>query len=501
MLVKNDEYLLEMRGIAKSFPGVRALKNASLKLKRGEVHALVGENGAGKSTLMNILLGSLQQDEGEIIFKGNKVNFKSPHEALSSGISMIHQEISLIPTVDISENIWIGREKRFEKYGLISRRRRNQATKGLLEQLNIRLDPQAIVRSLSVANMQLVELARAVSYNSDMIIMDEPTSSLTDHEIKLFYDIIRKLAAKGTAIIFISHKLDEVYKICDHITVMRDGEYICDHPIKEITQEELIAKIAGREIKDLFPKQPAQIRDVVLDVRNLCFGNSLRNVSFTVHKGEILGFFGLVGAGRTEIMQSIFGIDPCDDGEIYIEGKKVRIRSPRDAIKSGIGMVTEDRLHMGIIANLAVGKNISLTYLKELCNKLGFIDQKRESSDVQEISARLSIKAASMRQTIGSLSGGNQQKAILAKWLLAHPKVLIMDEPTRGIDVGSKSEIHRLISQLAQSGMGIILVSSETPEILGMSDRIFVVRNGALTAEFPRNEATQEKLVKQAFGI
>ena len=497
-----SEVILEMRDICKTFPGVKALNHARLTLHRGEVHALIGENGAGKSTLMKILLGIYQPDAGEgvILYKGQPVHFKTPHDALQAGISMIHQEINLIPTVSVAENIWIGREEKFTKAGIISTKKRNKAAADLLERLGIEIDAKEIVRNLSVANMQLVELARSVSYDSDIIIMDEPTSSLSDNEIELLYKIVRELSKNGTSVIFISHKLEEIFEVCDRVTVMRDGQYISDHDTKDITQPELVTKIAGREIKDLFPKQDTTIGDVVLEVKNFSSGKTFQDVNFSVRKGEILGFCGLVGAGRTEIMRAIFGIDGKESGEIYIDGKETKIHSPKDAIANGLAMVTEDRRGSGIISGLPLKYNISLAYLSKICNKLTFIDNKQEDADAQQVSDQLSIHAASLKQVIGSLSGGNQQKAIIARWLLTKPKVLILDEPTRGIDVGSKSEIHRLISRLAAEGMAVIMVSSEMPEILGMSDRIMVVRDGRLVGEFQRGDADQETLIQRAFG-
>ena len=499
-MANQDEYVLEMRDITKLFPGVKALDNAQLHLKRGEVHALIGENGAGKSTLMKILLGIYKEDGGEVIYKGGPVHFKTPHDALQAGISMIHQEISLIPTVSVAENIWIGREKQFEKAGIISAKRRNAAAQALLDELGIRIESGKIVRELSVANMQLVEIARAVSYNSDIIIMDEPTSSLADEEIEILYKIIRSLSAKGTAIIFISHKLEEIFEVCSRVTVMRDGQFISEHATGEITKDELVTKIAGREISDLFPKVETTPGEVVLEVKNLCAGKTFQNISFQLREREILGISGLVGAGRTEIMSAIFGIDAYESGEVLIGGKPVKIKSPKDAIRNGLAMVTEDRRGSGIIAGLAVRANISLAYLSSICNRFTFINRKKEERDAVEMKGKLQIRAASLNQAIGSLSGGNQQKAILARWLLARPKILILDEPTRGIDVGSKSEIHRLISDLAAEGMAVIMISSEMPEIMGMSDRVLVIREGKIMGEFMRGEADQETLVKRAFG-
>jgi ABC-type sugar transport system ATPase subunit len=492
-------YLLEMQGIVKRFPGVRALDGAELKLRRGEVHALIGENGAGKSTLMNILLGIFPPDKGEILFMGKKTAFKNPQGALKAGISMIHQEINLIPSMTVAENIWIGREKDFSRFGLLSLNSRYRAAAELLERMGIIISPRTPVQSLSLANMQLVELARAVSYNPQLIIMDEPTSSLSENEIRFLYRVIRELSGGGTAVIFISHKLEEIYEICDTVTVLRDGRFISRCPVPELSMDELINRIAGRTIKEMFHKEEAEIRDVALEVKSLCSGKVFNGISFSVRRGEILGFCGLVGAGRTEIMRTIFGIDPLDSGEIFVMGRKVHIRSPKDAIELGIGMVTEDR-RSGIIPILPVRQNITLASLKVFCNALGFILMKKENKAAQEKADQLAIKAASLKQVIASLSGGNQQKAIVAKWLLTNPQVLILDEPTRGIDVGSKSEIHRLVSRLAGQGLAVIMISSEMPEILGISDRIIAVRNGALAGEFHRGAVTQEELARCLFG-
>jgi len=497
--MEENKYILEMHDIIKVFPGVRALDNAQLRIKKGEVHALIGENGAGKSTLMKILLGIYRPESGEIIYKGTKVKFQTPHEALSAGISMIHQEMSLIPTVDISENVWIGRERDFRSCGLIINKKRYQETEKLLKHLKIDLNPRTIINTLSVANMQLVELARAVSYHSDIIIMDEPTSSLTDSEIRLLYDIVRELSNQGTAVIFISHKLEEIFEICDRVTVMRDGQFISEHSTGEITQDELVTKIAGREVTELYPKVKAKIKETVLEVRNLCSKQVFDHISFDVKAGEVLGFCGLVGAGRTEIMRAIFGIDHFDSGEIYLEGKKIVNRTPKDAIANGISMITEDRRGMGIVPMLSVCANISLAYLPTL-GKAGFIQKARETADIQKMIKDLNVKTPSLSTNIGDLSGGNQQKAIIARWLLTKPKVLILDEPTRGVDVGAKSEIYQLINTLTQQGIAVIMVSSELPEILGMSDRIIVVREGKIVMNTKNSEMSSELLLKHAFG-
>ncbi|MBC8537148.1 sugar ABC transporter ATP-binding protein [Feifania hominis] len=496
-----NEVLLEMKGITKVFPGVKALDNVSLEVQKGEIHALIGENGAGKSTLMKILIGLYRRDGGSVIFKGREVNFESPCDALNAGISMIHQEISLVPTLTVAENIWLGREKKFTRRGLLKPGARNAAAKELLEQIGLsHLDPKAVVSNLSVANMQLVEIARAVSYHSDLIIMDEPTSALTNVEVELLYNIIRKLASGGTSVIFISHKLEELFEVCDRLTVFRDGKYITTKTTKEIDQSGLIQYIVGRELSALFPKLPAQIGDVVLEVRNLKRAGVVNDVSFSVRAGEILGFSGLVGSGRTEIVRAIFGIDKRDSGEIFINGQRLNIRDPRDAVRAGIGMITEDRLRMGSIHSLSVMRNTTIAKFDKIGNRLGFYCPSREKAEFDSITGKIDIKYSSPNEAMSQLSGGNQQKVIISRWLLTNSKVLILDEPTRGIDVGSKSEIHRLISSLAQQGIAIILISSELPEILGMCDRIAVIRGGRIAHVCDRSEATQENLMAYAFG-
>ena len=501
-MLKDGQVILEMKKITKVFPGVRALSEVDFTLRKGALHALIGENGAGKSTLMKVLLGMYPPDGGEIWFKGEKIHFNSPHAALKAGISMIHQEISLVPTLDVAENIWMGREKQMKKAGLISWSQRYSKTKALLEELEIQVDPKALVSGLSVAEMQLVELARAVSYRSDIIIMDEPTSALTDKEIEKLYKISRKLAAEGTAIIFISHKLEEIFEICDEVSVMRDSRMIDTRAIGDIQMDELINLIAGREVSALYPKTESHVRenDVVLDVRDLRAGDQVNGVSFQLRRGEILGICGLMGAGRTEIMRAIFGLDRRDGGEIYLEGKKLDVRSPKDAIRSGIGMITEDRLRLGIVPTFSVKFNMSLAYLYNIC-KCGKISLRRESRDVAQAVQDFNVKCATVEQEIPYLSGGNQQKVILGRWLMTTPKVLILDEPTRGIDVGAKSEIHRMMDELARDGMSIIMISSELPEVMGMSDRQLVVKDGRIAGQFMRGEASQEDLMKCAFGV
>ena len=495
------ETILELNNITKVFPGVKALDNVRLDIRKGEVHALIGENGAGKSTLMNVILGTLQAEAGTIKFKGEEVHFKSPTDALNAGISMIHQEISLVQTLDIAENVWLGREDKFIKFGLLNLKARYKATKDLLESLGLDfLNPRTVVKNLSIANQQLVEIARAVSYNADVIIMDEPTSSLTQVEIDLLYSIIRDLSGRGVSIIFISHKLEEIFEICDRVTVFRDGQYIITKDVADITNAELIKYIIGRDLSNMYPKLPAEIKEPVLEVKNLKRNGVFEDISFSVRAGEILGFSGLVGAGRTEIMRSIFGADPLDSGEIFINGKQVTIKEPKDAIENGIGMVTEDRRFSGSIYALSVMANTTLAAFDSLCNSAGFYSPKTEEKAFNNAVKQIAVKYSNPKEKISQLSGGNQQKVIIARWLMAHPKVLILDEPTRGIDIGSKSEIYKIMSELAQQGMAIIMVSSELPEILGASDRIMVVREGRIVHECLRENATQESLISYAFG-
>lgn len=495
-----NEVVLEVSGLTKSFSGVEVLHGIQFQLKKGEVHALLGENGAGKSTFMKILLGIHKPDTGTILFKGKKTFFKEPFDALQAGISMIHQEINLIPNMSIAENIWVGREKQFYRHGFIDKKLQLSKTRELLQELDVDMEPDTMVKELSIASMQMVELVRAVSYRSDIIIMDEPTSALTQTEIDVLYRVVRELAKKGTAVIFISHKLEEVFEICDRVTILRDGNYIETRACKQTDMQTLIKLIVGRELNQIFPKEDVEIGEKVLEVTNLTRRGVFENVSFHIKKGEIVGFCGLMGAGRTEIMRGLFGVDPVDSGSVSVKGRQRRIRSPRDAIRCGLGMVTEDRLALGGIRILSIKSNMTLVYLKKLCAAGLFIKKKEEESRCGDMMRRMEVKASSMNQAISELSGGNQQKVILGKWLMNQPDILILDEPTRGIDVGSKSEIYRVISMLARQGMAILMVSSELPEVLGMSDRILVIREGRIVAEHKRGEADQELLIKEEFG-
>jgi len=495
------ETVLNMIGITKVFAGVKALQNVELELKKGEVHALLGENGAGKSTLMKILIGMYQPDKGNIIYNGKEVQFKNIAEALNSGISMIHQEISLVQQMDVAENIWLGREKQFMSSAIIDIKKRYAKTVELLNELEIKIDPTKMVKDLSVAQMQLVELARAVSYNANIIIMDEPTSALTAREIELLYKIVRKLTKKGVTIIYISHKFDEILEICNKVTVLRDGKYIDTMGIENLSADKLVNLVVGRELNDMFVKYQTTFGEEVIRVENFTSAGEFYDVNFSVRAGEVLGFYGLMGAGRTEIMRAIFGIDEYTSGNIYVNGEKATIKTPNAAIKIGIGMLTEDRLRLGVIHSLSVIANTTISVFRRVCNRFGVFRKANELNVFQEESNTLSIKYSSPYELIGQLSGGNQQKVMIGRWLLIRPKVLILDEPTRGIDIGAKMEIYSVIDGLAKAGMAIILVSSELPEILAMSDQVRVVRDGKIVFECPGAEADQVTLVSHAFGV
>lgn len=497
----DNTYILKMSHITKTFPGVKALRDGCLRLKKGEIHALIGENGAGKSTLMKILLGDYPADSGKIQYKGEKVAFANANQAIRAGICMIPQEINMVNTMDAAENVWLGREAQFAHMGLISKKERYEATQQLFERMNISLNPKALVQEFSAAKKQMLAIAKAISLNSELIIMDEPTSSLSESEVQMLFTVMRDLQKKGVTIVFISHKIEEIFTICQTITVLRDGMFISEHAADAIDKDALITQIAGRKIEDLYPPKRKTFGDVVLEVKNFNMQGRFRDISFFARSGEILGIYGLVGAGRSETARAIFGIDVHDSGEVYISGEKVKIHHPKDAISKGISMVTEDRLTSGIVALLSVNENMSLANLPAYCNSLKFVRNKKAMSEVAEMIGKLNVKISSPEQPISSLSGGNQQKAILGKWMLTEPKILILDEPTRGIDVGAKAEIYALISKLAAQGMAVVLISSELPETLGMSDRIITFCEGKITAELVGEDINQERVIQAAFGF
>ncbi|HET7727940.1 MAG TPA: sugar ABC transporter ATP-binding protein [Candidatus Limnocylindrales bacterium] len=494
-----DEYLLRMDGISKSFPGVRALDDVHLEVMPGTVHALMGENGAGKSTLMKVLIGMYHADRGSITLGGQPVVIPDTATALRLGISMIHQELSPVPEMEVYENIYLGREPR-NRLGLIDKRRMIAQTRELFARWEIDINPRAVMKDLSVAQTQMVEIAKAISYDARLIIMDEPTSAITEREVDHLHRMIRSLKSTGVAVIYITHKMDEVFKVADRVTVFRDGRHVATVAAEELDRAKLISLMVGRELTHMFPKEHAEIGEVVLSVRGLTRKGKVDNVSFDVHRGEILGIAGLMGAGRTEILEGIFGVAKIDAGEIVMNGKPIRIREPGDAIAAGIGLLTEDRKLTGIMGVLSVRDNMTIASLGRF-SPTGILDRRRMDAACRAQRDALAIKTPTLDQLIKLLSGGNQQKVLVSRWLLTTPEVLMIDEPTRGIDVGAKAEIHRLMSQLAGEGKAIIMVSSEMPEILGMSDRVIVIHEGRITGEFTRAEVTQEKIMAAATGL
>ena len=486
--------LFRLEKLCKVFPGVKALNDVSFSIEKGEVLALMGENGAGKSTLIKILAGAYRMDSGEIFCEGKKVQINDRNDSTKLGISIIFQELNLFSNLSVAENIFVNRE--FRKAGFIyDREKTNSEAKLLLERVGLNCSPDTKLGKLSVSQRQMVEIAKALSADVRLIIMDEPTSSLTDTEVDKLFDIINNLKKRGVSILFVSHKINEVRRIADRVHILRDGEYIATLKKEEITEEAIIKSMVGRTLENIFVKQYAEIGEIALEVRNLCTKNFLKNISFNVRKGEIVGFAGLVGAGRSEVMRAVFGLDAISEGEILIDGKPVRINSPSDAIKHGLGLVPEDRKHDGLILGMSVMKNGSIVMLDKL-SKHGLINDALEYETIESYVEKLSIKTPSMEKEVKDLSGGNQQKVVVAKWLANNPQILIVDEPTRGIDVAAKKEIHNLISNLAKSGVAIIMISSEMPEVLGMCDRIYVMHEGRIRSELCREEATQEKIMK-----
>ncbi|QLQ14602.1 MAG: sugar ABC transporter ATP-binding protein [Micropruina sp.] len=493
-----DEFLLRMEGISKHFPGVHALDNVDLEVRPGTVHALMGENGAGKSTLMKILIGMYSSDGGTITLEGKQVTIPDTRTGLGLGISMIHQELSPVPEMTVAENIWLGREP-MGPMRLIDYKKMNADTQALFDRWEIAINPKAYMKDLSIAQTQMVEIAKAISFDSKIIIMDEPTSAITEREVDHLHRMIRELKADGKAIIYITHKMDEVFKIVDYVTVFRDGKLVGTYPAAELNRDKLIALMVGRELTNMFPKEDADIGDVILSVRNLNRGKLVRDVSFDLRRGEILGFAGLMGAGRTEVLETLFGIAKAESGEIHINGKKVTINQPKDAIDAGLALLTEDRKLTGIMGVLSVRDNMIMAALPKYSPN-GILQRKRINDDCEDQRRKLATKTPSLDQLIQNLSGGNQQKVLISRWLLTLPDILMIDEPTRGIDVGAKSEIHRLMSMLAQQGKAIIMVSSEMPEVLGMSDRIIVMHDGQIGGIVERADATQEKIMELATG-
>jgi inositol transport system ATP-binding protein len=495
--VPNASLLLEISNARKEFPGVVALDDVSLKLRRGTVHALMGENGAGKSTLMKIIAGIYTPDSGEVKLRGVNIQLKSPLDALENGIAMIHQELNLMPYMSVAENIWIRREP-LTRFGFVDHGELNRRTAALFAKLNIDIDPEVQVSTLSVASRQMVEIAKAVSYESDVLIMDEPTSALTETEVAHLFSIIRDLRSQGKGIIYITHKMNELFEIADEFSVFRDGRYIGTHASIDVTRDEIIRMMVGREITQMFPKEIVPIGDVVLSVKDLALKGVFSDISFDVRAGEILGIAGLVGSGRSNVAETIFGVSPATSGSISINGKPVTIGSPTVAIQHGMAFITEDRKETGCLLALDIQENMQLAVLQDGYTKFGFVTQGALSRTCEEMSQKLRVKTPSLDERVENLSGGNQQKVLIGRWLLTNPKILILDEPTRGIDVGAKAEIHKLVSQLARQGVAVIMISSELPEVLGMSDRIMVMHHGRATGFLDRAEADQVKIMDLA---
>ncbi|WP_410515292.1 sugar ABC transporter ATP-binding protein [Paenibacillus sp. BR2-3] len=490
------QYIVELNHIHKHFPGVKALDDVMFNLKEGEVLALLGENGAGKSTLMKILSGVHTRDEGEIKIYGEVVEELTPKKAQELGIAIIHQELNLCAHLSVAENIFLGREK--TQAGVLSNKEMNKETELILKRLNIDIDPTTIVADLAVSKQQMVEISKALSIKAKILIMDEPTSALTSSEVVDLFKIIHKLKAEGCGIVYISHRLEELQHIVDRVTIMRDSRYITSMNFAETGMPEIISNMVGREIKEKFPHVRCNRGKKILEVKNLTAGRMVRNVSLDLYEGEIVGIAGLMGAGRTETTRAIFGADPKDSGEILLDGKPITINKPIDAIRAGIVLAPEDRKKDGLCIKLGVQDNIALPNLDLLCNKIGIVDKKKEKSMAQKAVSNLKIKLANTNVDAGTLSGGNQQKVVVAKWLARNSRVVIFDEPTRGIDIAAKVEIYNLMNELKQQGIGVLFVSSEMPEVLGISDRILVMCDGRITGEFPTEEATQDLILEHA---
>jgi rhamnose transport system ATP-binding protein len=492
-----DAPLLSLRGATKSFGAVAALTDGSLEVHAGEIVALVGENGAGKSTLVKILAGVHHPDSGEFLVAGEPVVFRGPADSKATGISVIYQEPTLFPDLTVAENIFIGRQPKGPLGVFIDRAKMRSDARELFAALGVPIDPDRIADGLSIADQQIIEIAKAISLDARVLVMDEPTAALSGVEVGRLFAVARSLRDRGAGIVFISHRFDEVFDLCDRVTVMRDGAYIASHSTDEITVDQLVREMVGRDIATLFPKQDAEIGDVVLSVNNLGRSGVFSDISFDVHAGEIVALSGLVGAGRSEVARAVFGVDAYDTGTVTVGGKTLRSNSPQSAIDAGMGFVPEDRRKQGLVMELSVARNATLTLRNQL-SRLGFIDSRRERAAAEDWTGRLQVKTSSQNAPVSTLSGGNQQKVVIAKWLATRPKLLIVDEPTRGIDIGTKSEVHRLISELAVQGIAVLMISSELPEVLGMADTILVMHEGKITARMSREEATAESVMHAA---
>lgn len=495
--------IVEARGITKRFPGVLALDGINLHVVAGEVNALVGENGAGKSTLMNILSGVYTDYEGDIVVDGEKRQFAGVADAQRCGITIVHQELNLVPYLNIAENIFLGREP-VGRLGLIDKRKMHHDAHELISRLHLSVDTHTTVADLNIGQQQLVEIAKALSLHPRVLIMDEPTSSLSESETQLLFNIVRELKAQGVGIVYISHKMEEVSELADFVTILRDGKLIAEKPMQDTSLDEIVSLMVGRDQSDFFVKQPHQTGEVALEVEHLSLRDAnhpsrlrLSDISLQVHRGEVLGIYGLMGAGRTELLESIFGVFPKDaTGTVKIEGRKVAISHPQEAVAEGLALCPEDRKQEGLVLGMTIADNVTLASLRDFLTALHTIDEKKELNTADKSRDKLQIKSNSSLQTVGKLSGGNQQKVVLAKWLLTKPKVLLLDEPTRGIDINAKTEIYRLIDQLAQQGMALVVVSSELPEIMAISDRIMTLRDGRVGRTFERSQFSEESILK-----
>jgi len=491
------DYFLELHNVTKRFPGVTALDQVQFQLKAGEIHALVGENGAGKSTLIKIITGVHQPDEGHILLNGEPVVFAGPINAQQAGIAAIYQDPTTFAELSITENVFMGHPILYPKSKRIDWPKMHDTTSRLLKELGLDISPDTPMKYLNVAERQLVEIAKALSLDSKILIMDEPTSALTIQETRRLFDIINRLRASGAAVVFISHRLDEVFELADRVTVLRDGKYIGTHEISEVTVDDVIHMMVGRPMHEMYPKTTVDPGAEIFRVENLTRLGEFKNISFSLREGEILGLAGLVGAGRTELAEAVFGITRLHQGKIWL-GKELKIRSPRDALRAGIAYLPEDRQRCGLVLPMDIASNVTLSILETF--KYRLLNRPKECSIAQQFVEQLDIRTSGIMQLVRNLSGGNQQKVVLAKWMATRPRVLILDEPTKGIDVQAKAAVYRLISDLAAEGLGIILISSELPEVIGMSDRILVMHEGVITAEFQRGQATQEQILQAAIG-
>ena len=488
-----------MNGISKSFDGNSVLNNVQFSVKKGEIHALMGENGAGKSTLMKILTGIYARDTGEVKVRGKLVDFKNPKEAEHAGIAVIHQELNILPDLTVAENLFLGNEKTFGKSGILKTKEMNKKAKMILGELGLDVDVKTIARELSVGKQQIIEIAKAMSSNAEVIVMDEPTAALTEREIVSLFETIRALQSNGVSFVYISHRMEEIFALCDRITILRDGNYVGVKEIKETSFDEIVQMMVGRELGERFPERNATIGDVKLTASGLTRNGYFEDISFELRKGEVLGIAGLMGAGRTEVAQSLFGYKKLQKGTILLNGKPVKISSPLQAKKLGFGYVTEDRKSEGLIVDFSVKDNLSLTNFNKVSSN-GIIKANEEKALYETMVKRLGVRTSGPNQAAKSLSGGNQQKVVIAKWLGIEPNVLILDEPTRGVDVGAKKEIYSIINELAEKGVAILMISSELPEIIGMADRVLVMHEGTLTAELQKDEMTQERIMHYATG-